>query len=52
MSTSAENFHNLITRLQVVLSEIDYAQKAACKQGGWSVNFSITSIWSKPCQHE
>lgn len=33
MSTSAENFHNLITRLQVVLSEIDYAQKA-CLQAG------------------
>lgn len=33
MSTNAENFHNLITRLQVVLSEIDYAQKA-CLQAG------------------
>ena len=33
MSTSAENFHGLITRLQVVLSEIDYAQKA-CLQAG------------------
>lgn len=33
MSTSAENFHNLITRLQVVLSEIDYVQKA-CLQAG------------------
>lgn len=33
MSTSAENFHSLITRLQVVLSEIDYAQKA-CLQAG------------------
>ncbi len=33
MSINAENFHNLITRLQVVLSEIDYAQKA-CLQAG------------------
>lgn len=33
MSTSAENFHGLITRLQVVLSEIDYAQKACLLAG-------------------
>jgi DNA-binding MarR family transcriptional regulator len=33
MKVTAENFHNLITRLQVVLSEIDYAQKA-CLQAG------------------
>ncbi|MDP2172526.1 MAG: MarR family transcriptional regulator [Candidatus Cloacimonadaceae bacterium] len=33
MNTNAEKFHNLITRLQVVLSEIDYAQKA-CLQAG------------------
>lgn len=33
MKVNAENFHNLITRLQVVLSEIDYAQKA-CLQAG------------------
>lgn len=33
MSTSAESFHSLITRLQVVLTEIDYAQKA-CLQAG------------------
>lgn len=33
MKVSAENFHNLITRLQVALSEIDYAQKA-CLQAG------------------
>jgi DNA-binding MarR family transcriptional regulator len=33
MSTKAEDFHGLITRLQVVLSEIDYAQKA-CLQAG------------------
>jgi MarR family transcriptional regulator, transcriptional regulator for hemolysin len=33
MKVNAESFHNLITRLQVVLSEIDYAQKA-CLQAG------------------
>ncbi|MDZ4182343.1 MAG: MarR family transcriptional regulator [Candidatus Cloacimonadaceae bacterium] len=33
MNSNAEKFHNLITRLQVVLSEIDYAQKA-CLQAG------------------
>jgi DNA-binding MarR family transcriptional regulator len=33
MKVSAENFHGLITRLQVVLSDIDYAQKA-CLQAG------------------
>lgn len=33
MKVTPENFHNLITRLQVVLSEIDYAQKA-CLQAG------------------
>lgn len=33
MKVTAENFHGLITRLQVVLSEIDYAQKA-CLQAG------------------
>ncbi len=33
MKGHAENFHALITRLQVVLSEIDYAQKA-CLQAG------------------
>ncbi len=33
MSDYSSKFHNLITRLQVVLSEIDYAQKA-CLQAG------------------
>jgi len=33
MKVTAENFHGLITRLQVVFSEIDYAQKA-CLQAG------------------
>jgi len=33
MKVNAEHFHGLITRLQVVLSEIDYAQKA-CLQAG------------------
>jgi DNA-binding MarR family transcriptional regulator len=33
MSDYSNKFHNLITRLQVVLSEIDYAQKA-CLQAG------------------
>ncbi len=33
MSDYSAKFHNLITRLQVVLSEIDYAQKA-CLQAG------------------
>ena len=33
MKISAENLHALITRLQVVFSEIDYAQKA-CLQAG------------------
>ncbi|NLW18141.1 MAG: MarR family transcriptional regulator [Candidatus Cloacimonetes bacterium] len=33
MKVNADHFHGLITRLQVVLSEIDYAQKA-CLQAG------------------
>ncbi len=33
MKVNAEHYHGLITRLQVVLSEIDYAQKA-CLQAG------------------
>ena len=33
MKNYAEKFHELITRLQVVLSDIDYAQKA-CLQAG------------------
>jgi len=33
MKVTPEDFHNLITRLQIVLSEIDYAQKA-CLQAG------------------
>lgn len=33
MKKHAEKFHELITRLQVVLSDIDYAQKA-CLQAG------------------
>lgn len=33
MKVNAEQFHGLVTRLQVVLSEIDYAQKA-CMQAG------------------
>lgn len=33
MKNYAEKFHTLITRLQVVLSDIDYAQKA-CLQAG------------------
>ena len=33
MKNHAEKFHELITRLQVVLSDIDYAQKA-CLQAG------------------
>ncbi|MCB5245382.1 MAG: MarR family transcriptional regulator [Candidatus Cloacimonadaceae bacterium] len=33
MKVRPEDFHNLITRLQIVLSEIDYAQKA-CLQAG------------------
>ncbi|MDD4309194.1 MAG: MarR family transcriptional regulator [Candidatus Cloacimonetes bacterium] len=33
MSDFSKKFHDLITRLQVVLSEIDYAQKA-CLQAG------------------
>ena len=33
MKVNAEHLHGLITRLQVVLSEIDYAQKA-CLQAG------------------
>ena len=33
MSSQASKFHELITRLQVVLSEIDYTQKA-CLQAG------------------
>ena len=33
MADYAKKFHELITRLQMVLSEIDYAQKA-CLQAG------------------
>ena len=33
MKVTPEDFHNLITRLQIVLSEIDYAQKACLKAG-------------------